>query len=71
MNDVLTDSNDAAIIQMILAIGKTIKCNIVAEGVEQIEQFETLKKFGCHFFQGFYFSRPIAIAEFEKLVESK
>ena len=70
VNDVLTDSNDVAIIQMILAIGKTIKCNIVAEGIEQIEQFEILKKFGCHFFQGFYFSLPIAIAEFEKLVEA-
>ena len=70
VNDVLTDSNDAAIIQMILAIGKTIQCNIVAEGVEQLEQFEILKKFGCQYFQGYYFSRPIASADFESLVEN-
>lgn len=70
VNDVLTDSNDAAIIQMILAIGKTIQCNIVAEGVEQLEQFEILKKFGCHFFQGFYFSQPLAVEEFERLVQA-
>jgi diguanylate cyclase (GGDEF)-like protein/PAS domain S-box-containing protein len=69
VNDVLTDSNDAAIIQMILAIGETIQCNIVAEGVERTEQFETLKKFGCQFFQGFYFSQPLALNEFEKLVK--
>lgn len=69
VNDVLTDSNDAAIIQMILAIGKTIQCNIVAEGVERQEQFEILKKFGCDFFQGFYFSQPINVEDFEKLVE--
>jgi EAL domain-containing protein (putative c-di-GMP-specific phosphodiesterase class I) len=70
VNDVLTDSNDAAIIQMILAIGKTIQCNIVAEGVEQLEQFKILKKFGCHFFQGFYFSQPLELEEFESLVQA-
>ena len=71
VKDMLADSNDAAIIQMILAIGKTIQCNIVAEGVEQIEQFEILKKFGCHFFQGYYFSRPVSLEAFEKMVDVK
>jgi EAL domain-containing protein (putative c-di-GMP-specific phosphodiesterase class I) len=70
VNDMLTDSNDAAIIQMILTIGKAIQCNIVAEGVEQLEQFELLKKFGCCFFQGYYFSKPIQLADFEKMVEA-
>lgn len=68
VHDVLTDSNDAAIILMILAIGKTINCNIVAEGVETVQQFEVLKQFGCHYFQGFYFSRPVSMSEFEALV---
>ena len=69
VQDVLTDSNDAAIIQMILAIGKTLRCNIIAEGVENIEQFEILKKFGCRYFQGFYFSKPLKINDFERLIE--
>ncbi|HEY9210672.1 MAG TPA: EAL domain-containing protein [Methylotenera sp.] len=68
VHDVLTDSNDAAIIKMVLAVGKTIHCDIVAEGVEQLEQFELLKKFGCHYFQGFYFSKPLSAVNFEKLV---
>ncbi len=68
VHDVLTDSNDAAIIKMVLAVGKTIHCDIVAEGVEQLEQFELLKKFGCRYFQGFYFSRPLSQADFEQLV---
>lgn len=70
VGDVLTDSNDAAIVQMILAIGKTIHCNIVAEGVEQVEQFELLKKFGCQFFQGYYFSKPIQLTDFEQMVSA-
>ena len=69
VHDILTDSNDAAIIQMILAIGKTLQCNIVAEGVESLEQFEMLKNLGCHYFQGFYFSKPVSLAEFEKAVQ--
>jgi len=68
VHDVLTDSNDAAIIQMVLAVGKTIHCDIVAEGVEQLEQFELLRDFGCDYFQGYYFSRPIEVASFEQFV---
>lgn len=34
VHDVLSDSNDAAIIKMVLAVGKTINCDIIAEGVE-------------------------------------
>ncbi|MGZ8982379.1 MAG: EAL domain-containing protein [Methylotenera sp.] len=70
VHDVLTDSNDAAIIQMVLAIGKTIQCNVVAEGVEKVEQFEVLKKFGCHYFQGFYFGKPVAAQDFERSVDA-
>jgi len=69
VHDVLTDPNDAAIVQMVLAVGKTIQCDIVAEGVEQLAQFELLKSFGCQYFQGFYFSRPAKLADFEQLVE--
>lgn len=68
VHDVLTDTNDAAIIQMVLAVGKTIHCDIVAEGVEQEEQYALLKSYGCDFFQGYYFSRPTDVASFEKLV---
>ncbi len=71
VSDMLTDSNDVAIIQMILAIGQTIQCNIVAEGIEELAQFEMLKKFGCHYFQGFYFSKPVSNFYFQKLVESQ
>ena len=66
VHDMLTDSNDAAIIQMILAIGKTIHCNIVAEGVENIAQFEALKDFGCEYFQGYYFCKPVNADTFER-----
>jgi EAL domain-containing protein (putative c-di-GMP-specific phosphodiesterase class I) len=68
VHDVLTDSNDAAIIKMILAVGNTIHCNIVAEGVENLAQFELLKKFGCQYFQGYFFSKPLSATGFEQLI---
>lgn len=70
VHDVLTDSNDAAIIKMVLAVGKTINCDIVAEGVGYLEQLKLLKEFGCHYFQGYYFSKPISAINFEKRITS-
>jgi diguanylate cyclase (GGDEF)-like protein/PAS domain S-box-containing protein len=70
VHDVLLDSNDAAIIQMILAVGHTIQCDIVAEGVEMQAQFDLLRSFGCEYYQGYYFSRPTEVTHFEQLLRS-
>jgi EAL domain-containing protein (putative c-di-GMP-specific phosphodiesterase class I) len=39
----------------------------ITEGVETREQLNMLKEMGCKLFQGYYFSKPIPIDEFEKL----
>jgi len=56
----------AAIIQM----AKSLKMETIAEGVETREQVEFLKSIGCKYVQGFYYSRPLPVADFEKLAES-
>jgi diguanylate cyclase (GGDEF)-like protein len=43
---------------------------IIAEGVETLEQAEMLKNMGCHLMQGFHFSRPMPLADFEEFVAS-
>lgn len=43
---------------------------IIAEGVESLEQAELLKNMGCHLMQGFHFSRPMPLAEFENFIQS-
>src|ERR1700704_6379094 len=48
------------IARTILPMAKNLRLDVVAEGVETIEQFEQLKKFNCAFGQGFYFSRPLS-----------
>lgn len=66
VRDALTDTSDAAIIRMVLAVGQAMQCGVVAEGIECLEQFELLKTFGCEYFQGFYFSRPMTADDFER-----
>jgi len=54
----MIDRNDAMIVETIISIGKNFHLDVIAEGVETKEQFETLKSLGCQFFQGYYFGKP-------------
>jgi EAL domain-containing protein (putative c-di-GMP-specific phosphodiesterase class I) len=56
------------IIETIISMSRSLGLEVVAEGVETQEQYELLKSFGCQIFQGYYFSKPVPAAEFEKLV---
>ena len=67
--DVLTDPNDAAIARTVIALGQSLGLKVLAEGVETEGQREFLASYGCHTYQGYLFSRPVAIDEFEKLLE--
>jgi diguanylate cyclase (GGDEF)-like protein/PAS domain S-box-containing protein len=68
IQDVLTDPNDAAIARTIVALSQTLGLKVIAEGVENEDQLKFLSINGCHAFQGFLFSRPVAEDEFELLV---
>jgi diguanylate cyclase (GGDEF)-like protein/PAS domain S-box-containing protein len=54
------DGDGMEIARTILPMAKNLRLDVVAEGVETIEQFELLKKFNCAYGQGFYFSRPLS-----------
>jgi diguanylate cyclase (GGDEF)-like protein/PAS domain S-box-containing protein len=69
VRDIATDPSDAAIVQAIITLGTAFGLNVIAEGVENEAQREFLNLHGCHDFQGFLFSKPVPIREFEKLVE--
>jgi EAL domain-containing protein (putative c-di-GMP-specific phosphodiesterase class I) len=60
VDGVVTDPNDAAIAQTILALAKTLGLQVVAEGVEDRGQFDFLLQNGCDAYQGFLFSKPLA-----------
>ena len=58
VRDVLTDPNDAAIAQTVLALAGSLGLETVAEGVETEGQLAFLLQSGCRWFQGYYFGRP-------------
>lgn len=62
----MDDSNNIKIINSILSLGQNLGLNIIAEGVEEKSQLEYLAKRGCHYFQGYYFYKPL---RFDDLVE--
>lgn len=62
---------DKGILQFIMNLARWMNINIVAEGVETYEQLERLQKFACECAQGYYFARPMPVAEFEKLLKKQ
>lgn len=56
------------ILAAILKMAESLKMQTIAEGVETKEQVEFLKSIGCKYVQGFYYSKPLPVDEFEKLI---
>ncbi|MHB1566513.1 MAG: bifunctional diguanylate cyclase/phosphodiesterase [Acidiferrobacter sp.] len=67
--DVPTDPDAAAIIGAIMALASALGLNVIAEGVETIEQLVFLGTHHCNKLQGFYFSRPLPAAALAQLYE--
>lgn len=65
VGDVLTDSNDAAIATTIIALAASLGLRVIAEGVETQGQCDFLADAGCRAYQGYLFSRPLPLKEFE------
>ena len=65
VRDVLTDSNDASIARTIVALGQSLGLSVIAEGVETEAQRDFLVRHECFAYQGYLFSRPLPLADFE------
>ncbi|MDP1939811.1 MAG: EAL domain-containing protein [Gallionella sp.] len=63
--DITNNPDDAAIVQTIIAMSKALGLNVIAEGVETDTQRIFLDQHGCHAFQGYLFSKPLPVDEFE------
>jgi len=71
VRDILTDSNDATVAKTIVALAKSFGLEVIAEGVETVEQRDFLLNTGCRAFQGYFFSRPLPVENFEQLIIKK
>ena len=71
VRDITTDSNDAAIVQTIIAMTRSLGLDVIAEGVETEPQRNYLESEGCRTFQGYLFGYPIPLDQFELLLREK
>ena len=71
IRDLLTDPNDAAIASIIIALSQSLGFSTVAEGVETRDQKRALLNMGCTLFQGYLFSMPLAVKDFERYMAER
>jgi EAL domain-containing protein (putative c-di-GMP-specific phosphodiesterase class I) len=71
INGVLTDANDATIARAMIAMGHQLGIDVVAEGVEALDQHQFLTASGCRLFQGYFFSAPVSPQEFHRLLQQE
>ncbi|HSI23085.1 MAG TPA: EAL domain-containing protein [Methylophilaceae bacterium] len=62
---------DAVIVQTIVAMADTLGIEVIAEGVETVAQQNFLGSIGCKLYQGYLYSKPVPLAEFERLLSAE
>lgn len=65
------DGANHAIVSAVVTIARELNLRVTAEGVETVEQLNTLRKLGCDEIQGYLFSRPLPAIEFSALLREK
>lgn len=65
-----TENHDQVIVRTIIAMAHSLNLNVIAEGVETALQQQILLLDGCIHCQGYFFSKPVPVAEFERLLET-
>jgi EAL domain-containing protein (putative c-di-GMP-specific phosphodiesterase class I) len=65
------DSDDLALCEAIIVMAHKLGIKVIAEGIETIEQRDLLTRAGCDYGQGYLFSHPLSVVEFEKFFNGK
>ena len=71
INAFKTDQMGVLIVQAIIALAHSLKMQVIAEGVETVEQLEKLNEFGCDVAQGYYFAKPLSPEEVAKFLHQQ
>ena len=71
VRDITTNTTDMLMVKTILDLGKNFGMHVIAEGVETNIQLQMLEMSGCTSFQGYLFSKPLPVEQFEALLALK
>ncbi|TVR64994.1 MAG: EAL domain-containing protein [Candidatus Competibacteraceae bacterium] len=67
VRDMVSNPNDRALVEAMLAMAHSLDLDVVAEGIEDEEQLTLLRRLGCEYAQGFYFSPAVPDADFVRI----
>ena len=68
MDETAESERSSIIVEQVVEMAKKMKIGTLCEGVETLKQAEFLKGIGCDMAQGYLFSKPIPMEEFEKMI---
>jgi EAL domain-containing protein (putative c-di-GMP-specific phosphodiesterase class I) len=71
VRNIVTDPNDAAIAKMVVVLAESLGLAVIAEGVELQAQADFLAHLGCHAYQGYLFSKPLAPIQLQDFVNQR
>ena len=66
-NGTVNSEKGRAVISTVVDLAKNLNMDVISEGVETQEQVEFLQEIDCHLVQGYYFAKPMPVADFEKI----
>lgn len=68
VDSILTNDENQRIVKAMIELGHTLEMKVVVEGVENKRMSDLIVSYGCDYLQGYYFSKPVPVYEFQKLL---
>ena len=69
LHELETNPRNRIILEAVIAMANGLGMEVITEGVETEAQMKALADMGCHYYQGYYFSKPIPVDAFEELCD--
>ena len=71
VRNIVSSKTGYRIVELVVEMARALNVPTIVEGVEDQEQYELVRRVGCDVVQGYYFSKPVDTAGFEKLIEKE
>ncbi|MGE8006315.1 putative bifunctional diguanylate cyclase/phosphodiesterase [Lysinibacillus sp. NPDC093216] len=68
VRDIVPEKSGIAMISAMISLAHALNLQVVAEGVEEEAELNVLREHGCEYVQGYYFSKPLSVKDFTKLI---
>ncbi|MDD2685319.1 MAG: EAL domain-containing protein [Gallionella sp.] len=71
VREITSDAADSVMVMTLVDLGMNFELDVIAEGVETEAQLKVLRRCGCGNYQGYLFSRPVPVEQFEQVVHER